>query len=103
MNNITFKQFIYTYNFRYINDIKNGDYDNDTCIIRIYPPSEMMSEKKWFEFGIYDFSGEDYKWKICEEVLSKEILNSYVEQICFNQDYHNVVTIYLTKEKVSDK
>ena len=99
MNNITFKQFIYTYNFRYVNDIKqNGDYDNDTCIIRIYPPSENHEKNRWFEFGIYDFSEDEYKWKICKTVLSPEILNSYVEQICYNTDYNNVVTVYLTKK-----
>lgn len=103
MNNITFKQFIYTYNFRYVNNIKqNGDYDNDTCIIRIYPATETNERNRWFEFGIYDFSEDDYKWNICENVLSKEILNSYIESISYNEDYNNVVTIYLTKDKIKN-
>ena len=42
MNNITFEQFIKTYNFRYVNESigDKNDLCNDTCIIRIYPPSD---------------------------------------------------------------
>ena len=98
MNNIPFREFINTYNFRYINNLKD-DYNYDTQIIRIYPPSEKEERHKWFEFGVYDFSESSYKQEIIEQVLSKEILDSYVESISFNQDYENAVTIHLTKEK----
>lgn len=101
MNNIPFREFINTYNFRYINNLKD-DYNYDTQIIRIYPPSEKEERYKWFEFGVYDFSESSYKQEIIEQVLSKEILDSYVESISFNQDYENVVTIHLTKEKKAD-
>ena len=36
-NNITFKQFLLTYNFRYVLD--SSEEGMDTTIIRIYPPS----------------------------------------------------------------
>lgn len=101
MNNIPFREFINTYNFRYINDLQDN-YNFDTQTIRIYPPSEEMNRRNWFEFGVYDFSESSCKQKIIETVLSKEILDSYVESISLNQDYEKVVTIYLTKEKKAD-
>lgn len=36
-NNITFQQFLLTYNFRYVLD--SSEEGMDTAIIRIYPPS----------------------------------------------------------------
>lgn len=101
MNNIPFREFINTYNFRSLNDLK-GDYNFDTQIIRIYPPSEEMERHNWFEFGVYDFSESSYKQKIIETALSKEILDSYVQSISYNQEIENVVTIYLTKNKKAD-
>lgn len=101
MNNISFREFINTYNFRYINDLQDN-YNFDTQIIRIYPPSDEMERHNWFEFGVYDFSERSYKQKIIETVLSKEILDSYIETISFNHDYENTVTIYLTKDKRVD-
>ena len=101
MNNIPFKEFINTYNFRYVNDLKEN-YNFDTQIIRIYPPSDKMERNNWFEFGVYDFGESSYKQKIIETVLSKEILESYVESISYNIDYESVVTIYLTKDKKAD-
>lgn len=101
MNNIPFREFINTYNFRYINNLGN-DYNFDTQIIRIYPPSNEIKRNNWFEFGVYDFSESSVKQKIIEQVLSQEILDSYVESISFNRDYENTVTIYLTKEMEAD-
>lgn len=101
MNNISFREFINTYNFRYINDLQDN-YNFDTQIIRIYPPSDEMERHNWFEFGVYDFSERSYKQKIIETVLSKEILDSYIETISFNHDYEKTVTIYLTKDKRAD-
>lgn len=97
MKAITFKQFIYTYNFRNIDDSKKYDKDQyNTTIIRIFPLRENFQYNEWFEFGIYDFSNKDYTWKNCEKVLSKEILNSYISSISYNEEFDNVVTIYLT-------
>ena len=95
---ISFKQFIYTYNFRYVNQLRSQDYDNDTCIIRIYPPTNDFYKNNWFEFGIYDFSEKEVMWKMCQEIFTKDILESYIDSICYNEDYNVVVTLYLTKE-----
>ena len=105
MNNISFEQFIKTYNFRYVSDIKrDGDYDNDTCIIRIYPPSKewRSHNTNWFEFGIYDFSEKESTWEMCKKIFTKEIINSYVDTISYNPDYEKVVTVYLTENKKSE-
>ena len=102
MMNITFEQFIKTYNFRYVNSLKGEkDLDNDTCIIRIYPPTEEFNQYRnnWFEFGVYDFSQKEVTWDLCKRVLSKEILESYIDTIQYNDDYNAVVTVYLTKNK----
>lgn len=96
---ITFKQFIEKYNFRYINDIQNDRYNFDTTIIRIYPDKEGAGRDYWFEFGVYDFSETKYKMDICEKVLTKEIMDSYVQTISCNPELEKVVTIYLTKSK----
>ena len=93
-----FKEFIKTYNFRYVNDLGER-YNLDTQTIRIYPPSKDYERNKWFEFGVYDFSEEEYKIDICESVLSKEIMESYVESISMNPDLEKVVTVYLTKKE----
>lgn len=104
MNNITFKQFIYTYNFRYVDSTKQYEDDQlNTTTIRIYPPSEAPNRRSdWFEFGIYDYSQKEFTWRNCKRILSEEILNSYIQDIQYNEDFHNVVTIYLTKEKECD-
>lgn len=104
MDNISFEQFIKTYNFRYVNDsIKaKKDIDNDTCIIRIYPPTDDFYKDNWFDFGIYDFGSKESTWECCKQILSKEIINSYVNCIQYNPDYDCEVTIYLTKEKEGD-
>lgn len=102
MNNITFEQFIKTFNFRYVNDIKSkGDYDNDTCIVRIYPPTDEFKahNNDWFEFGLYDFGEKESTWDRCKKVLAPEILNSFIDTFQYNPDYNNVVTVYLTKDK----
>lgn len=99
MERITFKQFIYTYNFRYVNNKRKDPYYHDTQIIRIYPPNESDYTENWFEFGVNDFSNKDYTWGICKNILNSEILDSYVDTIQYNDDFQDVVTIYLTKNK----
>ena len=100
MNNITFKQFIYSFNFRAMDNTKRNEDDMyDTIIIRIYPPSENFNRyDEWFEFGIYDFSAKDYTWDNCKKVLSKEILESYIDSICYDCERNNTVVVYLTKQ-----
>lgn len=96
---ITFRQLIETYNFRYVNDIREEKYNLDTTMIRVYLPSEEINSSEWFEFGVYDFSETSYKMGICEKALSKEVMDSYVESIGYNPSIESVVTIYLTKKK----
>lgn len=91
-----FKEFIKTYNFRYVNDLGER-YNLDTQTIRIYPDNDDIGRNYWFEFGVYDFGEEEYKMDICESVLSKEIMESYVEIISMNPDLEKVVTVYLKK------
>ena len=110
MRNITFKQFIQTYNFRDINDTKrlpNGEYAEDTKTIRIYLPKiydDFDLESKWIEFGIYDFGTNKYKIQICEEFLSDDILNSYVDEIKVeeNGEWREIIKVYLTQDKEDD-
>lgn len=111
MKKITFKQFMNTFNFRNINDTKrksNGEYLEDTKIIRIYSPKIYDSfdlENKWIEFGLYDFSTNNYKNKIMGEFLSKEILDSYVDEIRIedNGEWQDIVKVYLTKDKENNE
>lgn len=98
MNNIPFREFINTYNFRYMNDLESN-FNEDTQIIRIYLPRDEVNKSDWFEFGMYDFGTYSYKQEMIESIFSKEILDSFVDGISFNQDYEKVVSIYLTKQK----
>lgn len=86
-----FREFLETYNFRYVNDLGER-YNLDTQTIRIYPDNEDIGRNYWFEFG-----EEEYKMDICESVLSKEIMESYVESIGMNPNLEKVVTVYLKK------
>lgn len=93
-----FREFLETYNFRYVNDLGER-YNLDTQTIRIYPDNEDKGRDYWFEFGVYDFGEEESKMGICESVLNKEIMESYVESISMNPDLEKVVTVYLRKKE----
>lgn len=101
METISFKQFIYTFNFRYYDSSKKEECNKeDSLIIRIYYLDKDFNYKDcWFEFGIYDFGNKDATWKDCCRFLNKDILNSYIEEIRFNPEEDNVIKIWLTKEK----
>lgn len=109
MKNITFRQFMTAYNFSYINETEWGKtvrdtYNEDTHIIRIYPPLKDEEyadnyESSWFEFGIYDFTNKRVVLKKLEKILSKEIMNSYVQTISYNPESQHVVTVYLTYDE----
>ena len=100
MENISFKQFIYTFNFRYYDDSKRGECNKeDTLIIRIHNHEEVTFEDCWFEFGIYDFSCKDTTWDYCCKFLNENVLNSYVDCIKFNIEENSVINIWITKEK----
>ena len=105
MNNITFKQFLSTYNFR--NFVGNGvnTENEDTQIIRIYSPTGengvYSNHHEWIEFGIYDFSTDYWKMRIAETFLNEKIMNSYIESFHID-DYTSILYIYLTDEKEMD-
>ena len=100
---ITFEQFIKTFNFRhyagYSNEFKQDIFD--TKIVRIHLPYEYDDSNKneWFEFGVYDFSEDEYKWGICQKIFSDEILKSYISSIGYNvYDSDLALEIVLSKE-----
>lgn len=100
MNNITFKQFLNTYNFR--NVLDSTDEGMDTAIVRIYPDfDDKYNEHKWFEFGLYDYSESSWKASIAEQCLSKEIVNSYISSFYVNEKT-GILHIWLTKNKEAD-
>ena len=105
MNNITFKQFLLTYNFRDCVDNGTNIENETTQIIRIYPPEEengLYSKLYgWIEFGIYNFSMDEIKMHIAETFLSEKIMNSYVENF-YVDNYTSILYVYLTDEKEMD-
>lgn len=97
LKNITFRQFIETYNFRYC--ISSDDFNSK--IIRIYFGElyHTSEDSNWFEFGVYDWDSN--KLQRIERVLSSEILNSYIGSI--NQSLQDdSIFITLTKEPYKD-
>ena len=79
MKQITFKQFIRTYNFRYI----DGE-DDTTRIIRIYYGD---SPEEWFEFGVYDYYDYgEWIWENVKEILNPRICNMSVKYFYYDQD-----------------
>ena len=93
MKAITFKQFMLTYNFRYYREECKTENDRlDSHIIRIkYPVDKNYIDYEWFEFGMYDYSGEDYKLKQIKRIFSNEILNMYVYDISYQEDLNEVI------------
>lgn len=86
MKQITFKQFIRTYNFRYIveNDKERNGADYATRIIRIYYGN---SPEEWFEFGVYDYYDYgEYIWENVKEILNPQICNMSVKYFYYDQD-----------------
>jgi len=105
MNNITFKQFLLTYNFRDWCGNGTNTENETTQIIRIYPPEgengPYSIHHEWIEFGIYDFSADNWKERIAETFLSEKIMNSYIESFRID-DYTSILYVYLTDEKEMD-
>ena len=80
---ITFKQFFYTVNIRYIKCNR---------IIKIFYNEDMVS--KWIQLGWNDFNDKLSSWNLLNQFLKPEILNSYVTDICYN-DEEEILEIYL--------
>lgn len=99
---ITFKQLIYTLNIR---DIRYGRFEKkeieDTQIIKIYyddNSSESFGiERDYLQIGWNDFYNKDKVWENLEKFLKKEVLNSYVTDIKYN-DEEEILTIWTNKK-----
>lgn len=98
MKKIKLIDFLEFVNFR--------DYDGeryDTKIIRIeYPDKDIeadgFSPDRYFEYGIYDFSGDKRKRMI--QTINPYILNCFVADVRVNEC--GILTIYVTTEKEID-
>ena len=63
----------------------------------------INSDKEWFEFGMYDFWDKSKdKIRLLEKILSKNVLNSYVTDIEYNDGDDNVIYIYLSDKQEGD-
>ena len=100
MKAITFKQFIMTMNFRYYRPNCEIEQNSlDTEIIRIkYPVNGEEIDYEWFEFGMYDYASNPYKYQQLEKIFSKEILEMNVCNIAYNQET-NTLEVTLTRQK----
>lgn len=98
VDNITFKQFLIAFNFRDVNETGTISKEQlGTKIIRIYFGSEMhIGESEYIEFGMYDYASKKRSLEIASKVFSKDIMNSYVENI---EEDENGLSIYLTEDK----
>lgn len=105
MKNIPFKQFINCFNFRTFTNGVGNKKNEDTTIIRIYLPyiGSINSDKEWLEFGMYDFWDKSKdKIRLLEKILSKNVLNSYVTDIEYNDGDDIVIHIYLSDKQEGD-
>ena len=93
MNKLKLKDFLNLYNFRrYREDVPEYK-RNDTDIIRIYLDTNI-GKNRFIEFGIYDFSEDEYKENIYNSFLKDDILDTNIESINFDYDL-NVLMIWL--------
>lgn len=80
------KEFLDIYNFRdFRPDVKSENGKFDTVVIRVYLNNEL-SNHDYVEFGVYDFCENEYKQKLYEKFINKEILNSKVSSMYFDYD-----------------
>lgn len=93
---ITFKQFFYTINIRncYGDDIKNNQ------IIRLIHINE--NEDNYIEIGWYDYFNKDGSWKILEKTLNKNILDSIVTDIRYEEKFNCIIVYWANKNDMSE-
>lgn len=103
INYIPFMEFMKIHNFRDThNSSKGNDYENDTKIVRIYyggitDNNPFRDKSEWFEFGIYDFGSTRQLIQGLNKILSKEIIDSYVDSFCVN-DETGILEIWITSD-----
>lgn len=92
MKDITFEQFIETFNFRDLNEYASSERDkHDTKIIRVYINDDL---DEWFEFGIYDFG--IHTWDLVKKVLHPDICKSSVDCMTYDTGL-DLLKVYLQK------
>ena len=83
---LTLADFLDLYNFRnYRDELKFDSNKYDTYNIRIYL-CDSINSSRYVEFGIYDYSEDEYKKEIYEEFINKEILKREVSNMSFDYD-----------------
>lgn len=86
MNKLTLKDLLDLYNFRnYRSEIEIESLRYDTSIIRIYL-DEKISSHKYIEFGIYDFSEEEYKEEIYNEFINENTLKRKITSLYYDDN-----------------
>lgn len=93
---ITFKQFFYTINIRncYGDDIENNQ------IIRLINNNE--NEDNYIEIGWYDYFNKDSSWKILEKTLNKNILDSIVTDIRYEEKYNCIFVYWANRSNMNE-
>ncbi len=83
---MTLKQLIDLYNFRnYRSEIETDSKRYDTTTIRIYL-GDSIHHNNYVEFGIYDYSEDEYKEKLYTQFLNKDILKRKVFSIYYDDE-----------------
>ena len=93
MEYITFKQFVYTISIRSsYKSIISGNEVDDGRGIRIHYGKEYKKDN-YIDISWYDFFNKGSVWKILENYLKKEILESVVTDFSFNE-YFGLIEVY---------
>lgn len=102
MEYITFKQFIYTISIRssYKSAISGNEVD-DGNTIRIHYGKEYNKDN-YIDISWYDFLNKGSVWKILENYLKKEILESVVTDFAFNEDFGLIEVYTCSKEDLEE-
>lgn len=83
---MTLKEFLDLYNFRnYRSEIETDSKKYDTTTIRIYL-GESIHNNDYIEFGIYDYSEDEFKEKLYTQFLNKDILKRKVVSIYYDDE-----------------
>lgn len=98
MKYITFKQFVYTISIRSsYKSIISGNEVDDGRSIRIHYGKEYKKDN-YIDISWYDFFNKGSVWKILENYLKKEILESVVTDFSFNEDFGLIEVYTCSKE-----
>lgn len=105
MKSITFAQFMLTYNFRYYReDCKEEAHRMNTSSIRIEYPTDndLYKSHEWFEFGMYNYSGNSYTLEQLKAIFNEKILDLYVCGFYYDDDLE-IFVVRLSEEQYIDE